>query len=112
MKQARKRWDLASVMFATGCSREMAESAEAMVADSDRAKRLAKQQCPPCFYLRHRIGGAAMTSKPCGVCGEEMMFGSTATGQVCMACAKDLDLCEYCGGTIDLRDRRKAHEVK
>ena len=82
------------------------ELAKRLAEDTDKAKRIAEQQCKCCFY-GGRIGGAAMTTQPCMCCHKPVMYGSTATDALCMDCAIENDLCKRCGGDIDLRARRK-----
>lgn len=54
--------------------------AERITSDVEKEKRESMHLCLCCYYARsQRIGGAAITSKPCGVCEETMQFGSTAT---------------------------------
>lgn len=82
------------------------QRAERIANDTDRAKRLDVQNCKCCFY-NGRMGGAAMTTQPCMCCHKPVMYGSTATDALCMDCAREHDLCKWCGGDIELRARRK-----
>ena len=63
-------------------------------------------KCICCFYSS-RIAGAAITISHCGICGEKLMAGSTDTNRLCLACAKEHDLCEHCGGDVNLKPNRK-----
>lgn len=84
--------------------------AERIASDVEKEKRESMHLCLCCYYARsQRIGGAAITSKPCGVCEETMQFGSTATDAVCDSCAKEQGLCKQCGADIELAERRKPY---
>lgn len=101
-----------SVHHATDLAKHYAETtvtyALEYLADPEKQKREEVPECRSCFYLkRQRVGGAAMTWKPCGVCGVEMSFGSTNTDDVCRDCAKKHELCKHCGADLHLRVRRK-----
>ena len=77
--------------------------------DSDgfKAARLSQVMCKSCYYLCSHIGGCAMTIKPCGICGNEVTYSSTNTGVLCKECATKHHLCAYCGGDLDMKQRRK-----
>lgn len=76
--------------------------------DSHKVDRLKACLCKLCFYVHaERIGGAAMTTSPCGICAEDMIFGSTNTNALCIKCAKEHDLCAQCGADRELRPMRR-----
>ncbi len=75
-------------------------------ADSRKEDRIKEQECRHCFYVR-RMGGAAMTTRPCGCCAEEIMYGSTNTDALCKPCAIEHKLCTHCGGDIDMKVHRR-----
>lgn len=75
--------------------------------DTEQAQRLEKQQCISCFYIRDRIGGAAMTTQPCACCLVPEMYASTATDELCLPCANTSKLCKRCGGDIDMKVGRR-----
>jgi hypothetical protein len=78
-------------------------TAEQLKTDAEKEQRLAAQQCRCCYYLRKvRIGGAAMTERPCGSCDTPMFFSSTATDVLCPECAQKQSLCKQCGARIDI----------
>ncbi len=77
-----------------------------MMTDPQKKERKTACKCVVCFYESGRIGGAAMTSQPCGICGEVQQFGSTATDPLCEKCAKEHALCKQCGSDVELRMRR------
>jgi hypothetical protein len=78
--------------------------------DPDKAERLNVTLCRSCYYIRTgRIGGASMTTKPCGICDDEMLFPSTATDKMCQSCAAKNLLCKRCGADIELKNRRKKY---
>lgn len=82
------------------------EDAKNLGEDSDREARLKRQVCRACHYFR-RMGGAAMTSQPCMCCGQDQMYGSTATDVLCKPCATDGKLCKQCGGDSETRTQRR-----
>jgi hypothetical protein len=111
MRQPAAKIDNASVQWATGAAVRIGEStvksALEFMRDDRRKDRLKKGECRTCFYIRNsRIGGAAMTSRPCGICGWDQMYGSTNTDVLCMKCAEIHKLCKYCGGDLEMRTRR------
>ena len=83
-----------------------AELAAEVESDARKADRLKRHECKACFYAS-RIGGAAMTTRPCMSCGSEEMYGSTNTDVLCMGCATTHGLCKHCGGDLEMRARRK-----
>lgn len=80
--------------------------ADDMKNDPRKDERLAQHECKACFYSS-RIGGAAMTTRPCMSCGKVEMYGSTATDVLCMDCAKKHALCKHCGGDLNMKAGRK-----
>jgi len=83
-------------------------NAERAFADLDRAKRMERHECRWCFYARSsRIGGQAITNKPCESCGVDQCYSSTQTDRVCRPCGVRLNICVSCAADIDLVDRRK-----
>jgi hypothetical protein len=104
--------DRSSVTRATDSARYYAERriAQALryLADDDKKKREEAATCAFCYYMNsERIGGAACTSRPCGICEKEMSFGSTATDVICRGCGRYHQLCVQCGGDLQMRPRRK-----
>jgi hypothetical protein len=103
--------DAVSVEHATDTAKMISEGgiqhALEFMADFNKEKRLKKRECKTCFYFRSgRIGGAAMTTVKCGVCEEDMMFGSTCIDKLCGKCSDENELCVFCGGDIKMRIRR------
>lgn len=80
--------------------------AQEIAGDSRKRDRLVRHECRSCFY-GSGIAGAAITHRPCMCCGKNVMYGSTATDVLCMACAVQHTLCRHCGGDLELRTRRK-----
>lgn len=78
--------------------------------DARREERLARNECRACFY-RPMWGGAAICEQDCMCCGNEQMYGSTATDVLCLECAKRHSLCKHCGGDLEMRTRRRAWPV-
>jgi hypothetical protein len=82
------------------------ELATKLANDPEKNQRLENCECKACYYMS-RIGCAAMTSRPCGSCGEDRMYGSTNTNALCKPCAVKHNLCKHCGGDLHMRVRRK-----
>lgn len=80
---------------------------ERMTADAQKEDRLKRYECKACFYVRGKLGGAAITYRPCGICGVMQMYGSTNTDVLCRPCAVEHGLCKHCGGDIDMRAKRR-----
>lgn len=112
MNFSKKSFDKAVMANATfravRLATEILESARSFEADSNKRYRLEKHECKTCFYFRsNRIGGAAMTTQPCAICSEAMLFGNTATSLICLNCAKQHKLCRHCGADSELRPKRR-----
>lgn len=45
-----------------------------MITDAKKEERLKKHECKACFYIRGRLGGAAITHRPCGICDEDQTY--------------------------------------
>jgi hypothetical protein len=70
--------------------------------DPNKKVRLASGLCKYCYYIKtNRIGGAAMTSRKCDCCNEDMMFGSTCTDSLCLKCALEIKHCKHCSQKLD-----------
>ena len=80
--------------------------------DPERGIRLAKQECMFCHYAAGRLGGAAMTTAQCAICGKEKVFGNTCVDILCQDCAKKHSLCLHCGGDVDTKQRRNRFQDK
>lgn len=98
----------ASVARATFRARHYTEqflqNARRLTEDSERAERCQAQLCVFCYYINHpRIGGAAITTQPCGMCQAPQVYASTATDVLCLSCAQSHELCKRCGADIALR---------
>lgn len=98
---------LEEVLVQSNMSRDSLKRAGRCVEDPERKKRRAEATCRPCYYLRMRVGGSMITSKRCRICGEDVSYASTATGETCVPCAKKHRLCRWCGADVELRERRK-----
>lgn len=112
VEHTKAKIDQSSVTWNTDRSIERVRHTTALalkyVTDPDKLSRLSEAlECIPCYYNGSRIGGAAMTQRPCGVCEEMMMFGNTCTDVVCQKCAKQYELCLHCGSDLKMRPRRK-----
>lgn len=111
MTHAKSKIDSVSVQSETGYAIDHAQSvihaSLRYLADPERKERLAAGRCKRCYYIwTARIGGSAMTMQPCGVCDEEVWYGSTATDKICQPCAAKKELCRQCGGDLHMRPRR------
>lgn len=80
--------------------------AKEVAEDTRKEERLKAQLCKSCFYSA-RIGGAAMTTRPCMCCGDDEMYSSTATDVLCLDCARTHGLCKHCGGDLEMRVGRR-----
>ncbi len=103
--------NIANMVYATERSKDRVKQfmdlAARITADSERSERKTKQECVACFYIVGRIGGAAITKRPCMSCGLDQMYGSTNTDVLCIECAHKHNLCKHCGGDVDMKVRRK-----
>lgn len=106
MEQRAWQLALARVWFANSQSVELVERAKSLAEDRQRGQRIAEGLCPACYYLRVRVGGSAITRRPCGACGEPQTYASTATDVLCSPCAKSYGLCRRCGADLDYKNRR------
>ena len=112
MKARKAKIDRVSMERASNQAKRIIEAqlarAVKLTDDSEKARRLANNLCMCCFYVHGtRMGGAAMTNRDCGICDQDMLFGSTATDVICPPCATKHELCKQCGSDINLRVRRK-----
>lgn len=73
--------------------------------DPNRKERMAAQQCVVCWKAG-RIGGAACTSRQCGLCDTTLHSGSTNIDVLCHECARRAKLCRHCGADLELKNRR------
>lgn len=111
MEQRKQVVDKVSIMRSNGrgnnAIKDTLERAQKITYDGDKKERVEACLCKACYYIfNHRMGGAAMTNRPCGICDTKMQFASTATDVICKGCAQENDLCKQCGGDMCLKDRR------
>ncbi len=112
MRRKATRIDAVSIERATWLAHKRAveaiQLADNLKKDPDKGKRLEKQLCRVCFYTRGaRIAGAAMTICPCGLCGTDQLYTSTATDVLCLTCARGAHLCKHCGADLQGTPRRR-----
>lgn len=88
------------------------ELAEKFKNDPQEKERLEAAECPVCFYIDSRLGGAMMCTVQCALCGKIMQFGNTSTDLLCPSCAKETGLCKHCGAALDLKQKRKFDFLK
>jgi len=117
MHQKPKKIDAATISSATFMSikrgNEAIEKADRYRDDVDKESRIHDSICRSCYYFMSvRIGGAAMTTRPCGKCGEDHVYSSTATDVLCIDCADHLELCKQCGGDLHQRKDRSCVDKK
>lgn len=86
--------------------RDILEEYKCVIDDPERTDRLEDQQCQVCYY-GSRIGGAAITTTECGICGVEMTFGNTNVDILCERCAREKNVCKHCGADMEYKNRRK-----
>ena len=101
-----KKFNLEDVRFRTYMQKSRLEDYARFLADADKTQRLSEQECIVCFY-NTKIGGAAMTDSPCGLCEVTMHFGSTNVDRLCTNCSINHRLCKHCGADIELKGRNK-----
>lgn len=87
--------------------KEWLDHAHEVQTDARKTERLARLECKACFYA-FRMGGAAMTYRPCMSCSSRELYGSTNTDVLCAPCATAGELCKHCGGDREMRVGRKA----
>lgn len=72
------------------------------IADPEQDIRKEKGLCKLCYYVyNQRIGGDAITTRPCFNCGEKQTYASTSTDALCLDCSKKRKLCKRCMQQID-----------
>lgn len=106
MQLHRRVINLYEVQFSTSQNQEYVEKCKDVAEDRDKKYRLEDQECVVC-YNNPKIGGAAVSSRQCGMCDKYVTSGNTAADVLCMDCAKKHKLCKHCGADINLKDRRK-----
>jgi len=102
------------VRFRTSLARSGAEeavqAARDFETDARKDRRLKAVECKHCHYIRSsRIGGAAMTTWFCGLCGKRDLAGSTNTPRVCDDCGRKHSICTHCGGDLTMRNNRRTY---
>ena len=99
--------DIVSITRANGSATSHIKQIREKLEAFDSEKSGINGNCKYCSYINTgRIGGCAITTKPCGVCGEDMTFSNTCTDAICKRCAEKNRLCRHCGGDIELKNRR------
>jgi len=115
MKREPKKLDRYFFEYTTHAAKstvdEAIQRAKAVENDTDKERRLKVHECCACFYLRSKIGGAAMTMQPCASCNVDQMYGSTCTDVLCLACAQKYSLCKHCGGDLGMRIGRRVYPI-
>lgn len=110
MNHSRAKVDIYGISNATHFAKQrgdgVVKDALRFMTDPERDKRVGDHECKTCYYLCSRLGGAAMTSRQCGLCDVIMQFGSTVTDSLCGPCAETNALCKCCTADIDLIQRR------
>ncbi len=75
--------------------------------DSEKSKRLEVHECLVCYYSTRPRQHTNRRIVDCGICRSKTYHYIGLTAACCTRCAKKYKLCSHCGGTIDLRERRK-----
>lgn len=106
MEQKKKEWNKEDIRNASYYNKAHINEITAKLikyySDEEKAIRKSKNLCKCCFYYNtSRIGGAAITTRPCAECDTEMHFGNTCTDIFCDKCANKLNLCKHCGAKMD-----------
>jgi hypothetical protein len=88
------------------------DRANKITKDPDKKDRRAKSLCVVCHY-GSRLGGAAITDRPCGCCGKMQHYSSTATDILCLDCAKLLGMCKQCCALMEGKrpSRKRIEEI-
>lgn len=98
---------------AAALQRETIQRIARLEADESVEKREQQGLCRTCFYLRTpRLGSAAITQQPCGLCEDLQTYSSTATDILCLPCALEHALCKQCGADRNLNNGRHFHPIK
>jgi hypothetical protein len=70
--------------------------------DKDKEQRVKGCECRTCYYIYgDRISGQAFTTYECGICHKEDRWSNTNHPEICLNCAKENELCCYCGAKLD-----------
>lgn len=90
------------------------DRADKMTQDLEAGKRKKESYCVMCYvpYGAGRVGGAACTSRECGLCDTIIHSGNTNIDMLCQPCAVENRLCRHCGADVDLRNRRKKRKYE
>lgn len=109
MERKKARIDRATICGATETSKQFAREVVKKVEEFQNYKvDKDTEECAYCATIgRGRVGCAAITHRPCGICGTDMSFSNTCTDVICPSCAKENKLCKHCGGDIEMKQRRK-----
>lgn len=94
-----------NINFNTSVRSDYVDKCQRIINDTNRESRLKDQLCVVC-YESDKIGGCAITRKPCDACQTPVTYSSTYTDMLCHLCAKNHKLCKHCGGDIQLKRRR------
>lgn len=115
--QAKARITPSSIEWETGFAAIRLDAFRKIVervdADGEKKQRHEKANCQMCYepYTGGRASTTAGTERPCGICGDRMLFGNGDPDKLCVACAKRAGLCRHCGGDIDMKHRRKPRDL-
>jgi len=101
-----------ATVISKGLAERCVQNAVNFQADSQRIKRKKYSECKACFYFcRHKMAGAACSSRPCGLCGKSVDSGSTDVSRLCLDCGHKHKLCVVCGGDIELKVYRRKWDL-
>lgn len=110
MKYAAKKIDQSEIRYKTGSQISRIDSvikkAFNFLHDPNKKERKSLSLCKPCYYSEGELAGQAMCSQPCGICGEDQLYSSTATHALCQKCACENKLCKRCAADVNLNPSR------
>ena len=99
--QGHAKYDLHHIQYMTHSRKERIEATrrrvEAMLKDEHRDRRQKALECIWCYY-NHGMMGQAFTEWNCARCEKEASHPDTGVPFLCESCAKETNLCMYCGG--------------
>lgn len=116
MKAKRKPVNEQTIYSTTGWNQcyfaKAKERVDNVMNDPEKKKRIEKQECSYCYYMKQKVGGAAVTFLQCGLCENQLTSGSICVDVLCLDCAKEQRLCKHCGGDIEMKHRRKPRNLE
>jgi len=110
MHQRAKAINRSTIAWANSQARQRVDDLRRRLAAFDANPSGQDGYCGYCSRISSdRIGGAAITTRPCGLCDHQMTFSNTSTDALCQDCGQANGLCRRCGADVELKDRRKPY---